>query len=303
MVNLVDYKLLGYSSFDEYIEDFFKTLLKTIQTYNFFVDWQKVKSKAMSHIVELGLLNSLTLKKNRKEKKRILSNILKEHPKVMSIIPVLLAIREQSIEVAEISQQVIYKHFDFRKTTLEEKQIKDAVLFFEKTGLLDLFDGIKDVYTYVLGVEVGLDTNARKNRSGKVFSQIMEYLLSNTLNQLKSRGYELSYEKEVQLSMIIKEFKRKKVDFLVFKDKIPLIVCEANIYHGPGSKPLEVARAYVALKQQLKNKGMNFIWFTDGPGWRDMHEPLREAAESIDFILNYSIANRVLEKLLLSMLK
>lgn len=56
--------------------------------------------------------------------------------------------------------------------------------FFCETGLDKVFTSgkIKNLYDYVFGVEVGLDTNARKNRSGKNFARIIsEYFRSENI--------------------------------------------------------------------------------------------------------------------------
>lgn len=56
--------------------------------------------------------------------------------------------------------------------------------FFCETGLDKVFTSgkIKNLFDYVFGVEVGLDTNARKNRSGKNFARIIsEYFRSENI--------------------------------------------------------------------------------------------------------------------------
>lgn len=47
--------------------------------------------------------------------------------------------------------------------------IDEYALFMENTGIFDLLSNhlIANLYDYILGVEVGLDTNTRKNRTGK----------------------------------------------------------------------------------------------------------------------------------------
>jgi type II restriction enzyme len=49
-----------------------------------------------------------------------------------------------------------------------------------ETGLFDLISHhlINNLFDYVTGVEVGMNTNARKNRTGKTMSKIVEgYIL------------------------------------------------------------------------------------------------------------------------------
>lgn len=304
MNGLVDYKLLGYNSLEEYLEDFRRTLLKTAHGYDFFVDWKKVEENAKRYLIELGLLNSLTLAKNNVERKILFRKILLEHPKVINVIPILLAIREQSVEVAEVTEQVIIKRYNFEARPLSEEQLDDMISFCEKTGIIDLFGKIKDVYTYVFGVEVGLDTNARKNRAGEIFNKLVEHLIDKVTEKFRKENIPLTYKREVELGKIgISYPGQKTVDFLILHMDKPLAACEVNIYHGTGSKPNEIVRSYIRLHTLLKNSGLSFFWFTDGPGWTKMWKQFREGVENIDYIMNYIISERRLEKILASLIQ
>jgi len=294
VVGLIKFELMGYASLQEFQDEFIKTLLQSVRGYDFFVDWNKVEDNARAHIIEWGLLNALTLEKNLERRKELLAKILKERPKVMECIPLLLAVREDGLDVVEIANQAICRHFTF-KPNLSQNQIEDAILFFEKTGLLDLFDKIKDTYTYVLGLEVGLDSNARKNRSGTAFNGMIEHLISKNIKKLNDEGYAFSYTKETKVNAVEMD---KKVDFLISLNSNPLIACEANFYHGSGSKPSEVTRAYVTLNEALNKKGLHFIWFTDGCGWNDMQHPFNEASQKVEYIMNYSQATKYFEVIL-----
>lgn len=76
--------------------------------------------------------------------------------------------------VLEIGDELFFKEFEFSSQSFSQKRldsnndnIEDLVDFCDKSGILELFGNIKDLNTYLTGVEVGLDSNARKNRSGK----------------------------------------------------------------------------------------------------------------------------------------
>lgn len=58
---------------------------------------------------------------------------------------------------------------------------KQVYEFFCQTGLDEIFTNgkITNLHDYVFGVEVGLDTNARKNRSGKDFANIISNFLKS----------------------------------------------------------------------------------------------------------------------------
>ncbi len=174
---MVKYDVLGFKSEKEYLDYFFKTLLPTNRTYDFFVNWEKVKRNVDSCLMEISLLNALT-KINEEERESKLIEIITKYPEVVKVIPLIIAIREQNILVLEMGEKVFYKEFEFKPPN---EEIEDIVEFCIKSGILNLFGEINDLYAYLLGMEVGLDSNARKNRSGKIFEQIVGLLLKKKI--------------------------------------------------------------------------------------------------------------------------
>jgi len=136
-------------------------------------------------------------------------------------------------------------------------------------------------------VEVGLDSNARKNRSGRIYEDMVDFIIRDVVRQLR-------------LNVSIKRNKRlfgKVVDFTIYANNKPRIAIECNFYNVSGSKPLEIVRSYLNLNERLKEHNIAFIWITDGPAWRLMKEPLMDAAKELDFILNTKMARKYLGKL------
>ena len=69
--------------------------------------------------------------------------------------------------------------------------------------------------------------------------------------------------------------------------KIYLI--EANFYTGGGSKLNEVARAYSELAPKINAvPGFEFVWITDGVGWKSARNKLEEAFAHIPSVYNLS---------------
>ncbi|GAA9603224.1 hypothetical protein HpHA70_03580 [Helicobacter pylori] len=143
---------------------------------------------------------------------------------------------------------------------------------------------IKDLNDFVFGIEVGFDSNARKNRSGKV----MENHISSLFLQAQ-----LNFKEQVD----IREFEDlyqafgddiKKFDFVVYgKDRTYFI--EANFYTISGSKLNEVARSYQELALKFEAfLNYEFIWITDGIGWLDAKSKLQEAYKSVEI---YNLSN------------
>ncbi|MDR3245347.1 MAG: type II restriction endonuclease [Prevotellaceae bacterium] len=62
---------------------------------------------------------------------------------------------------------------DFSWTSPTNAQIKELVIFLIESGLADILKNrqIKNLVDYTIGVEVGLDSNGRKNRSRTMTEQ------------------------------------------------------------------------------------------------------------------------------------
>lgn len=152
---------------------------------------------------------------------------------------------------------------------------------------------IKNLVDYVFGVEVGLDSNARKNRGG----HIMENLVANIFDK---NG--VQYEQEVyytQFPEIVNALgaDNKRFDFVVkAKDKTYLI--EANFYTGGGSKLNEVARSYSELAPKINAvPGFEFVWITDGIGWESARNKLEEAFTHIPSVYNLTNINAFIDRI------
>lgn len=281
---MVNYKKLGFNTLEEYNKEFNDTLLKTNQTYDFFVDWEKVFNKIEDSLIEIQILNSLN-KINPREIVPAFEKIITDYPEVVPILPLILAIRDKDITVLDLDNGT-YKNFNF---TSEKYNKKEIVYFSKKTGLIDLFSKIDDLYTYLVGVEVGLDSNARKNRSGHIFENIVGQCIKNNIKNLK----EYHLEKEVTMPFI----RNKRWDYVIYKNNNPKIFVECNFYNTTGSKPIETANAYVDLQQQIGD-GYTFIWVTDGKGWEKMSTNLQKVYHGIDYILNYKMLNKHIKQFL-----
>lgn len=265
---------LGYNDQNEYFADFSEKLLLSNHTYGFYVDWDKVYRKLEDSLFEISLLNSLhNVNENIEDKFR---ELLTSYPEVVPILPSILAIRERKVPVFD-SFTKESKIIKFSKNSFD---IDEVINFSIETGLLKLFSNIDDLYSYLLGTEVGLDSNARKNRSGHIFEDIVGDLLSQKIEF--NRSYKLTKEDNT-----VPINRNKRFDFVLYENNIPKIAFECNFYNSQGSKPIEVAHAYVELQRDLNESNISFVWITDGQGWKKMTSTLSKVSEDIDLILNY----------------
>lgn len=286
---MVDIDVLGYKNEPEYFDYFFDTLLPTNRTYDYYVNWEKVKGNVVTYLTEISLLNSLTKIDNDNREEKFVE-IISKYPEVIPVIPLIIAIREKNVVVLDIGEQLFYKKFKFNQK-LKTGEILDIVEFCKKSGILDLFGEINDLYAYLLGMEVGLDSNARKNRSGKIFEQLVGLLLKD---KVRDRAGFILREEDSSL-----EIKRnKRADFVIYHNNIPKIAIECNFYSSTGSKPIEVANAYIDLNRKCKDENLKFIWVTDGPGWLKMRNTVEKTFREIDFPMNYTIIDEKMDSFL-----
>ena len=237
------------------------------------------------YLIEISILNSL----NKVESTKVESHfreIIRKYPNVVKVLPTILAIRDKKVDVLDIEENK-FKIVDFSNRRFDADEIVD---FCKKSGLLDLFSKIDDLYSYLVGTEVGLDTNGRKNRSGHVFEDIVGELLAKKIENHPE--YRLGKEETIRFQ------RTKRWDYVIYYKNVPKYLFECNFYNGTGSKPIEVANAYVDLQNQIKDSHLVFIWVTDGKGWKKMSKALQSVSPGIDYIVNYNILNKSIDRIL-----
>lgn len=78
----------------------------------------------------------------------------------------------------------------------------------------------------------------------------------------------------------------KRFDFVIKTSKKTYLI-EVNFYSGGGSKLNEVARSYSDIAPKVNSVlGFEFVWITDGIGWKSAKNKLQEAYNIIPSIYN-----------------
>jgi|LDZR01.1.fsa_nt_gi type II restriction enzyme len=290
---MVKFKELGFKNFEEYKNYFFNTLLSSNKTYDYFVDWTKVKEAVNQYLNELSLLNSLT-KVDSKNREKHLHDLLLKYPQVVEVIPLLIAERLKNGKIDIFDPNIEeFIAFEFKPSQVNKSNVAQIIEFSRKSGILDLFQEVKDIHDYLLGVEVGLDTNARKNRSGDIF----EKMCQQKIKKLISTKNFIVIENDSNFSLypIVSKgrSKGKTHDIVIYKDKSPILVIECNFYNVTGSKPISIAESYIEMNRAAQENGLDFLWVTDGPAWHHMKEPLLRSMKEIDWILNFRMLDLI----------
>ncbi len=252
-------------------------LKDTILTFEFFVNWNKIDINVKKIEKQLNILNYLIGKENIREE---FVSLVKEYPEVISTFPILLAIRDYK-NLILLDEEGNNVNYVFNYTEINEEEIELCYKFFQRTGLERLFseEKIKNLVDYVFGLEVGMDTNGRKNRTGT----LMENLIEKHLEGLDKSRY--SFISQANKNKIKSEFgidikidKSSRIFDFVIYDKIDkkLFFLEVNYYSGGGSKLKSTAGEYRDVYSLIESQGHKFIWITDGMGWLTTKRPLEE---------------------------
>lgn len=271
------------------VRDFNKWLLtftNSLRTYEYYVDFEKVYINANKYKVELNILNSLIGSENIEKD---FYNLIKKYPECLKAIPLLLAVRTIEIHAFDDNGDFIYS---FDKLNQSPEQY---MYFMRETGLFDLMENkiTSNLFDYAMGVETGLDSNARKNRGGHIMEDLVEDFIIDA-GFVKDKDYfKEMYAKNVEekwninLGSIVNEGKSsKRFDYVIKTDK-DIYAIETNFYNSGGSKLNETARSYKNLALEAQNiDGFKFVWITDGFGWKSARRNLQETFECMDLILN-----------------
>lgn len=271
----------------------------SIADYKYYIDFPKVFANVDAIKIELNILNSLI---GSRHIEADFENIIERYPETLKCIPILLAKREMDIFARDEEGQFCYNFATRNYPTFQYK------VFMRKTGLFDLMENhlINNLVDYVTGVETGLDSNGRKNRGGHLMEDLVEsYLIQAGL--VKDETYfkemyihEIEEMWDVDLSSISNNGSaEKRFDFVI---KCPNMIygIETNFYSSPGSKLNETARSYKTITLETQNLDFfKFVWFTDGQGWVNARNNLKETFDVLENLYNIKdLEDGVISKLI-----
>ena len=267
----------------EQFKTFLLQLSETNATLDYFVDFEKVIGNVRKIALKLNQLNYFIGKDNLEE---AINDLYEENPKVFEVLDILIAVRNKNAKTLDNTGKItlLESYFTSPKGVLE---------YICETGLAEVFKNkeISNLVDYVFGIEVGLDTNARKNRGGDNMSKAVSLLFD------KEGIY---YKKEVNSTLFL-DIKSlgvdvKRFDFVI-KTKRKTYLIETNFYNTGGSKLNEVARAYSEVAPKINQyENYEFVWITDGQGWLSAKNKLEEAYNTIPSVYNLTTLSEFVEK-------
>jgi type II restriction enzyme len=276
-------------------------LKPTVTRWDYFVNWAKVFGNIKNIEIDLNTLNYL-IGKDGIEKEFAL--LLEKQPSIARLVPILIACREEKFDILTSYNERGFQYDTFDFGGHANLEISKVIGLAKSTGFLKLLQAkrIKSIVDYVIGVEVGLDTNGRKNRGGTSMETILEFFIKNICQR-----NQFEYIKEATAKKVKREWgltlevdkSSRRIDFIV-KNNRQLFLIETNFYSGGGSKLKSTAGEYKSAFDFWKKNGHVFIWITDGYGWKTTHLPLQETFEYTDYTLNLEMVTKgLLEDIIL----
>ena len=261
-------------------------LQETNQTLDFFCDFDKIADNVENIKLSLCMLNSLI---GTTDLRKSVETIWNRDRTAFNIMDILIAVRSDGKKVvlnAAGQCVVLDKLFT---------SVDGVIEYLEGTGLADIFrqKKINDLVDYVFGIETGLDSNARKNRSGHV----MEGMVSNIFDKNGIKYRQEVYSTEWPNLQDVLGDDEKRFDFVINTAHKTYLI-EVNFYSGGGSKLNEVARSYSDIAPKVNSvPGFEFVWITDGIGWKSAKNKLQEAYSIIPSIYNLTSIKNFIQKI------
>lgn len=270
----------------EQFDLFISQLRETNATLDFYCDFPKIAKNVADIEISLNTLNYLIGKEDLRTAVQALWDRDKQ---VFEVMDILIATRKKD------GKKYIDNDGSMHSIHSLFRSVDGVMKFIEGTGLDKVFRNkeVKDLVDYVFGVETGLDTNARKNRSGEITETLVARIFDNAgvtyLEQVSS--------KEFPAISAVLGADQKVFDFAITSnDKTYLI--EVNFYSGGGSKLNEVARSYTDVAPKVNGvPGFEFVWITDGEGWNSARNKLEEAFAAIPSIYNLTTISEFISRI------
>ena len=253
---------------------FMSQLSETNATLESFTDFDKVSRNVARIAIKLNQLNYL-LGKN--DLRRAIAELFEENPSTFEVLDILVAVR------ASDNKKVLNEDYKPVLVQYYFSNVEHIFEFIEKTGLAEVFASkkITNLVDYVFGIEVGLDTNARKNRGGNIMATAVAKKFTDSGVEFRTEVNSTEFPEITALGADLKRF-----DFVIATENKTYLI-ETNYYNGGGSKLNETARSYSDIAPKINQYTQyEFVWITDGQGWYSAKNKLEEAYSIIPRVYN-----------------
>ncbi len=266
---------------------FMSQLSQTNRTLDYFCDFDKITANVERIKLHLCMLNSLI---GTDDLRKSVGEIWEVDKSAFQVLGLLIAVRSSAKELVIGEDGGIVPLKSFFNTE------EGVLLFLQETGLGAILveQKVTNLVDYVFGIETGLDTNARKNRTGTIMERIVAKRLADAGITFREQQSAKHWE-EIKVALGTDQ---KLFDFVI-ETKENTYFIEVNFYNSSGgSKLSEVCRSYSDIAPKINAvNGFNFVWITDGVGWHSARNILNEAYNSIPLVYNLTSFDAFIERL------
>ena len=269
-------------------ELFLSQLQETNQSLDFFCDFEKISQNVENIKLSLCMLNSLM---GAQDMRKAVETIWNRDKTAFNVMDILIAVRSGG------KKKVINSLGECIVLDTLFSSVDGVMEYLDNTGLTEIFQQqkIKDLVDYVFGIETGLDSNARKNRSGHVMEGMVARIFDKSGIKYRQEVYSSEWP---EISGVLGD-DEKRFDFVIESSGKTYLI-EVNFYSGGGSKLNEVARSYSEIAPKINSvPGFEFVWITDGIGWKSVKNKLQEAYNIIPSIYNLTNITDFFNKIIL----
>lgn len=296
--SVFDYLSLGkQEKMDFFIET--GSVLSRVPSY--WVKFENVQNNMNLYGPDLFTLDYL-IGKNR----NVMEQLFTKHPYLIRTIPRLLGIREKTLtdtgkklglsNQKYLKVQGVSEEYLLNFSVIDTHKLDKYFEFIYESGLDQiLFKGIsQSVHDYAVGVEAGMDSNGRKNRSGKNGEEFLDMILSDFVKERREWTFsgQIGWKKIKNLYQIELDKRLSNIKFdgsLYNNETKKLYLFEVNNFSSNGSK-LKSSGGEFRLRSQIFEKVPHeLIYITDGQGWSTDKSHLIEIIDTIGSVFNFKM--------------
>ena len=185
-------------------ELFLSQLQETNQSLDFFCDFEKISQNVENIKLSLCMLNSLM---GAQDMRKAVETIWNRDKTAFNVMDILIAVRSGG------KKKVINSLGECIVLDTLFSSVDGVMEYLDNTGLTEIFQQqkIKDLVDYVFGIETGLDSNARKNRSGHVMEGMVARIFDKSGIKYRQEVYSSEWP---EISGVLGD-DEKRFDFVI----------------------------------------------------------------------------------------
>ncbi|WP_251713327.1 type II restriction endonuclease [Lactococcus ileimucosae] len=228
-----------------------------------------------------------------------INDFFRSRSSLLLLLPYLLGIRDNKFEKPYLKRILKVQDIDgvyyLNFNEIDEENIDAYLKFLHDSGLSwVLRSGLKkSVHDYAVGVEAGMDSNGRKNRSGDMGELYLETVLKDIAERKGWICHGQTTKENIKewYNLDLDEtFGNRRFDGSIYNPvRRKLYLFEVNNFNSGGSKSKASATEFKDLHNRFSRTNHEFIYITDGRGWDSDRSHLFEAMEYIGKVFNYKM--------------